>query len=188
MDTINKQIADIAARIRGLREIAEKTPEDTAQALNIPVSEYLIYESGEADIPMSFIFEFSKLFQVDMTDILSGGQPMLQNFTFVKKDRGIRVERVEHYVYQHLAYNFANKRAEPFMVTVNSSDADQIHLNVHEGQEFNYCVEGRLMLLLNGHEVIMEPGDSLYFNSEMPHGMKALDGKPAKFLAVILGN
>ena len=59
---------------------------------------------------------------------------------------------------------------------------------MHEGQEFNYCVEGRLMILLNGQEVIMEPGDSLYFNSEMPHGMRALDGKPAKFLAIILGN
>ena len=43
------------------------------------------------------------------------------------------------------------------------------------------------MILLNGQEVVMEPGDSLYFNSEMPHGMRALDGKPAKSLAVILG-
>ena len=188
MDSVNKQIADIAARLRDLREIAEKTPETTARELGIPLSEYLVYESGEADIPMSFIFEFSKLFHVDMADLLSGGQPMLQNFTFVKKDRGIRVERVEHYVYQHLAYNFANKKAEPFMVTVNSNEDEKIHLNVHEGQEFNYCVEGRLMFLLNGQEVIMEPGDSLYFNSEMPHGMRALDGKPAKFLAIILGN
>lgn len=188
MDSVNKQIADIAARIRTLREIAEKTPETVANELEIPLSEYLVYESGEADIPMSFIFEFSKLFQVDMTDLLSGGQPMLQNFSFVKKDRGICVERVEHYVYQHLAYNFAHKKAEPFMVTVNSQENDKIHLNVHEGQEFNYCVEGRLLLLLNGQEVILEPGDSLYFNSEMPHGMRSLDGKPAKFLAVILGN
>ena len=56
MYSINKQIADIAARIRDLREIAELTPEDTAKKLEIPLSEYLVYESGEADIPMSFIF------------------------------------------------------------------------------------------------------------------------------------
>ena len=58
MDSINKQIADIAARIRDLREIAELTPEDTAKKLEIPLSEYLVYESGEADIPMSGLFGY----------------------------------------------------------------------------------------------------------------------------------
>lgn len=182
----NRQIAEIAARLRALREISEKTAEDTAHELGVPLSDYLAYESGSADIPMSFIFEFAKLFKVDMADILSGGQPMLRNFTFVKKNRGIRVERVEHYLYQHLAYNFANKKAEPFLVTVNSSEDEGVHLNIHAGQEFNYCVEGKLMILIDGQEIIMEPGDSLYFNSGIPHGMRALDGKPAKFIAVIM--
>lgn len=182
----SKQIAEIAERLKDLREIAEKTPEETAVALDIPIDEYNMYESGETDIPMSFIFEFAKLFQVDMADLLSGGQPMLRNFTFVKKNRGIRVERDEHYLYQHLAYNFANKKAEPFLVTVSSNYDEKIHLNIHSGQEFNYCVEGRIMILIDGQEIVMEPGDSLYFDSGIPHGMRALDGKPAKFIAVIM--
>ena len=49
MDSVNKQIADIAARLRDLREIAEKTPETTARELGIPLSEYLVKESGEAE-------------------------------------------------------------------------------------------------------------------------------------------
>lgn len=186
MTETGKQIAEIAARIKDLREISEKTPEETANELNMSLEEYTSYESGNTDIPMSFIFEFARLFQVDMTDLLSGGLPMLRNFTFVKKGRGIRVERDEHYLYQHLAYNFANKKAEPFLVTVSSTDDEKVHLNIHEGQEFNYCVEGRIKMLVDGQEIIMEPGDSLYFDSAIPHGMRALDGKPAKFIAVIL--
>ncbi len=182
---MEKEIQDIAVRIKNLREIANLTAEETARKLNVTLEEYLQYESGTSDIPMGFILEVSRLFHVEMSDILSGGHPMLRTFSFVKKDRGIRVERREHYKYQHLAYNFANKKAEPFLVTVESKDDDAIHLNSHEGQEFNYCVEGRLLILINGQEVIMEPGDSLYFNSMTPHGMKALDGKPAKFLAII---
>ena len=182
---MNKEIAEIAARMKDLREIAEMSAESVAEKLGIDQDLYLQYEGGTADIPMGFLFEFAKLFHVELSDILSGGMPMLRTFSFVKSGRGIAVERREHYKYQHLAYNFANKKAEPFMVMVESKDGEPIHLNSHEGQEFNYCVEGRLLIVINGQEVVMEPGDSLYFNSLTPHGMRALDGKPARFLAII---
>ena len=50
----------------------------------------------------------------------------------------------------------------------------------------NYVLEGRLLIGLNGKEIELNPGDSLYFDSSLPHGMKALDGKTVRFLAIIL--
>ena len=47
-------------------------------------------------------------------------------------------------------------------------------------------LEGRMEIMINKNIVILEPGDSLYFDSSYPHGMKALDGKPAKFVCVIM--
>ncbi|RGJ72385.1 cupin domain-containing protein, partial [Phocaeicola dorei] len=44
----------------------------------------------------------------------------------------------------------------------------------------------RTPLNINGKELILNPGDSLYFDSSIPHGMLALDDKTVKFLAVIL--
>jgi quercetin dioxygenase-like cupin family protein len=61
-----------------------------------------------------------------------------------------------------------------------------VHLNSHTGQEYNYVISGRLLLHINGKDLILEAGDSIYFNSELPHGMKALDGKDVCFLAVIV--
>ena len=55
----------------------------------------------------------------------------------------------------------------------------------HSGVEFNYMLEGRVCIIINGKEIIMEPGDSLIFDSQYWHGMKALDGKEAKFLAIV---
>ena len=52
--------------------------------------------------------------------------------------------------------------------------------------EFNLVIEGRLLLNINGKELILNPGDSLYFDSSKPHGMLALDGKTVKFLAVVM--
>ena len=62
----------------------------------------------------------------------------------------------------------------------------EIQYNVHQGQEFNMVLEGRMLLDVNGKELILNEGDSLYFNSALPHGMLALDGKPVKFLAIIM--
>jgi quercetin dioxygenase-like cupin family protein len=43
-----------------------------------------------------------------------------------------------------------------------------------------------MLIRINGKDIILEEGDSIYFNSELPHGMKAIDGKEVKFLAIIL--
>ena len=59
-------------------------------------------------------------------------------------------------------------------------------LHGHEGQELNYVVSGRMQLYIGEISYILEEGDSAYFDSAVPHAMKALDGKPATFLAVVL--
>jgi quercetin dioxygenase-like cupin family protein len=41
------------------------------------------------------------------------------------------------------------------------------------------------MIYIDGRQLTLNEGDSLYFDSGLNHGMKALNGKPAKFLAMI---
>jgi len=96
------------------------------------------------------------------------------------------IERRKDYKYQSLAYNFANKKIEPFLVTVEPDSNSEVNYNSHPGQEFNYVIEGVLKVIINGHEIILNEGDSLFFDSGAKHGMKAMNGKPAKFLAIIL--
>ncbi|MGL4493814.1 MAG: cupin domain-containing protein, partial [Tannerellaceae bacterium] len=70
-------------------------------------------------------------------------------------------------------------------VTVQPSDAP-IFLNNHAGQEFNLVLSGTMLLEINGKEIILNEGDSIYFNANLPHGMKALNDTEVKFLAVII--
>jgi quercetin dioxygenase-like cupin family protein len=60
-----------------------------------------------------------------------------------------------------------------------------LHLNTHPGQEFNYVLEGRLKFVIHNKEFLLNPGDSVYFDSSYKHGMLALDGKEAKYLCFI---
>jgi quercetin dioxygenase-like cupin family protein len=91
------------------------------------------------------------------------------------------------YSYWNLAYNFHRRKAEPFIVEAKSESADKpLSLNTHPGQEFDYVLEGRLLISVGGHEMELGPGDSIYYDSNEPHGMKALGGMPARFLALVM--
>ena len=78
-----------------------------------------------------------------------------------------------------------DRKADPFIVTVEPNDKP-LHLNSHPGQEFNMILEGTLLLSINGKELTLNEGDSVYFDSNKLHGMKALNNQPVKFLAIII--
>jgi len=184
---MSEQIKQIATRIKELREISEISIQTLAAELQIPEETYHSYESGDTDIPVSFLYQIANRFNVELAAILTGDAPKLHTYQLVRKGKGASVERREQYKYHNLANNFIGKNAEPFIVTVPAdAESAPIHFNSHKGQEFNYIIEGTLKIIINGHELIMEEGDSVYFDSSASHGMKALNGKQAKFLAIIL--
>lgn len=184
---MSEQIKAIAMRIRELREISGLSAGTLAKEMGVSTETYLGYESGEIDIPVGFLYELANKYKVELTVILTGSEPKLRSYSIVRKGDGVVVDRKKQYHYLSLAYNFVGKKAEPFMVTIDpKKEDDDVSLSSHPGQEFNYMVEGRLQIFIDGHEAILETGDSLYFDSQKPHGMKALDDKPAKLLAIII--
>jgi transcriptional regulator with XRE-family HTH domain len=183
---MSEQIQQIAQRIRELREIAGIPVEIVSQEFHISPEAYRDYESGKVDIPISVLFNIARKFNVELTEILTGGAPRLHEYCLVRKGKGVGVERRKEYSYQSLAYNYAHKSAEPFLVTVPTSPEDApFPLNSHSGQEFNFVISGTLKVIINGHELVLNEGDSLFFDSKFEHGMKAIGGQPAQFLAIV---
>lgn len=183
---MSENIRNIAMRIRELREIAGVSLETLAHEFGITRDAYQNYESGETDIPVNFLFQVAHRFGVELTDLLTGESPRLHVYSLVRNGTGVAFDRRKQYHYRHLAYNFSHRKAEPFLVTVEPEAPEaKMSRNSHVGQEFNYVLEGKLMIIIDDHQLELNPGDSLYFDSSHPHGMKALDGREAKFLAII---
>ncbi len=144
-------------------------------------------KSGASDIPVSILYELAGIYNVELTALLTGEEPRMHEYSLVRKGKGARVERRKEYDYQDLAYNFKGKKAEIFYITVNPRDASHKHAPyAHEGQEFAYMLEGSMKVLLDNHELELNPGDSFYFDPRHAHAMAALHNKPATFLAVII--
>ena len=182
---MNEQIKQIADRLKGLRESLGLSIEEMAAQCDKPADAVELYESGEVDVPMSYLFDFSQHLNIDTSTLISGEEPHMKHYYLTRNGKGVSIERTKAYKYQALASGFKTPKAEPFEVTVEPNN-NPIYMNTHTGQEFNYVLEGRLQFRINDKDLILSEGDSIYFDSSCPHGMKALDGKPVKFLAIIL--
>ncbi|MBE6903230.1 MAG: helix-turn-helix transcriptional regulator [Ruminococcaceae bacterium] len=178
---------EIAQRMKEIRELSGYSMVDLAKAMQMEPSEYAEYESGKLSIPVSLLYDVCNVLEISMTELLTGEKAKLHNYSVVRKNNGLEVERTAGYKYQNLAHSFNGRKIEPLLVTVEPvPDGEPMHLNDHNGQEYHYCVEGRMLVRIGEHEVIINEGDSLYFNSALPHGMKALDNKPSKLLVIVI--
>jgi quercetin dioxygenase-like cupin family protein len=184
---MKEKIKEIAQRISELRELSEISKEEMAEYLNIPLNIYIEYEDASSDIPASILFEIAHKLNVDMGLLLTGEETRMNIFTVTRKNKGVNVERRKQYHYENLAEKFIHKKAEPFIVTVEPQQyISKPNTNSHPGQEFDYVVEGSLKFYIHDNEVILNKGDSIFFDSSYNHAMEALDNKTAKFLAIVL--
>lgn len=182
---MNNQIKQIAERLRGLRDVLDLTIADVANKTGMTAEQVKGFESGDVDIPMSFLFAVSQSFGIELAAIISGDEPKMDSYYVTRKGKGVSVERTKAYKYQSLAGGFKNAKAEPFEVIVEPND-NEIVLNSHIGQEFNLILEGKMLLKIAGNDIVLEVGDSIYFDATKLHGMKALDHKNVRFLAIII--
>ena len=58
--------------------------------------------------------------------------------------------------------------------------------NGHDGQEYDYVIEGQLEVTIEEKVMVLNPGDSIYFDSRKSHCFRSLNGEPAKFLCIII--
>ena len=184
---MSKAIKDIAKRLYGLRESLDLSIEEFIEGCNLTVDEYQKAESGDFDISVSFMQRIAKQHDIPLEVLMFGAEPKMSSYFVTRAGTGVRIERTKAYSYQSLAAGFIDRKANPFLVTVEPKPKDTpIYYNTHDGQEFNLVIEGELLIDIQGKELILNKGDSIYFNAKLPHGMKALGEQKARFLAVII--
>jgi len=181
MSLANKQVG---ARMRDLREIFEFSVSEVAAQLGIEETVYLAYENGKTDIPIGFLYEVANCFKVELTALLTGEEPKLAHYALSRDNGGIEVVRMDGYHYRSLAFNFSGKQIEPLFVQIQPAEGDIVQ-NGHPGQEWDYILEGTMRLKLGERVFELKKGDSIYFDSSIPHGMQAVGGA-LSFLAIIL--
>ena len=184
------KIKEMASRIRELRELEGLTTAQMALKTDISEGEYIECESGKKDLNFAFIYRCAMALSVNVTDIIEGHSPTLKSYTVTRFGAGQKVSQAHGMTYYNLAYAFRDRIAEPLYVRSvydeNAENTKDIELTTHAGQECDLIIEGNLMVQIGEHREILGPGDSIYFDSDTPHGMIAVGGKDCIFYAIVL--
>jgi transcriptional regulator with XRE-family HTH domain len=135
-------------------------------------------ENSKKVPPIGTLSRIARALKTDITEILRT-QENGHAFCVVRvKDRQpvVRGGTAFGYDYQSLAHTRAHKRMEPFLFTF-PSEIDKYVFFEHEGEEFIFVLSGKVEWQAGGEKVILQPGDSIYFDSRLPHRGRALGGE-----------
>lgn len=179
-------IAEIAKRVKDLREIVGLSEQEMADKIGISEDDYKQHEEGKVDFGFGFIYKCADIFGVEMKDILEGQSPSLSLYTITRKGEGMPIKKTNGFVYDNLAPSFKDKIGEPFRVTIPYTDTDYMYFSSHTGQELDIVISGSVKFSINGKTEILNEGDCAYYNSSVPHGLKAVGGKDCEIYAVVM--
>ncbi|MCL1822411.1 MAG: cupin domain-containing protein, partial [Prolixibacteraceae bacterium] len=93
-------------------------------------------------------------------------------------------EARKHMDYFSLAKAKSDRHLDPFIIDIAASDTD-FSLSSHEGEEFIYVLEGKVEINYGKETYLLEQGDSIYYDSIVPHHVHAAEKATAKILAVV---
>ncbi len=186
---LDMKLQEMSGRIRELREIVGLTQEEMARLTDVTLAEYQRCEAGESDLNFAFIYRCAQAFGVDVTDIIEGSSPRLSNYTLTRAGEGQHIEHAHGMTYFNMAARFKKRVAEPLYVVAEYSAEAQlrpIECTTHEGQECDIVISGQLKVQVGEHIEILNPGDTIYYNSTASHGMIATGGQDCVFYAIVL--
>lgn len=185
----------VGQRIRAIREKRQMSVEDLASAVpgdveaNVKLVESL--EQGDLVPSLTPLLQIARALGVrlgsfldDQTGnalVLTKSREMAETSRFVGSNLGAhRAELAFH----SLAANKADRHMEPFLIDVKPHQGEAV-LSTHEGEEFVYVLEGDIELSYGRETYRLSAGDSIYYDSIVPHHLHAADDSSARILAVV---
>ncbi len=184
---MENQLAAIGKRLREMRAILEIPVSEMARITGVTEADYLGHEDGQVDFTFTFLYRCAERFGVDMSALVTGETPKLTSYHLNRLGGGMPIKRRAGFEYLHLASMLKNRSADPFLVKAPPQPEDHpMHLSTHAGEEFDYILKGTLKVQIDGKNDVMHAGDSVLYNSALPHGMFAVGDEPCEFLAVVI--
>lgn len=181
----------IGTQVRELREKNRYTLQDLAAKTGLDREMLERIEGHEFIPPIATLVKLAGALNVNVAWFFQD-KTGDDKIAVTRRGERVRISRRPHhregevdYIYESLEIRKARKQMEPFMVEFPVMDTNEMIFTSHEGEEFLYLLEGILEFRTVGQVEILNPGDSIYFESEVSHSFRCLGEAPAKALVVV---
>lgn len=181
LEKSGQESGEFGERVRRLREAQGWSLERLAEATSQSPEFIAQVEKGTLTPPVSFLVGLARAM-----GMVPGA------FLYKEEEKAILdqrsrafVKRTRNYSYQTLTPDARHRHLQGFMVTIESHHAHKPVEYKHEGEEFIYVMEGDLEFTLGGKVHVLQQGESIHFNSDIPHKLKSLSNKPTRCLVIL---
>lgn len=180
----------VGERVKALREQKGLSLKELADLTGFSTALLSQMENHLVSPSLGTIIKLAKALEVRVGDFL--GETEGEPFAIVRKDERKTISRFASkegvkygYSYESLGFEKKNRHMEPFIVTLEPATVKASKTSVHDGEEFIFVLEGEMEVVLGNHTDVLYSGDSIYYDSNIPHRVQCHQDKVTKILAVL---
>ena len=180
----------VGEKIKQLRERKGLSLKEVADATGFSTALLSQMENHLVSPSLGSIIKLAKALEVRVGDFF--GETQGEPFAIVRKNERKTISRFASkegvsygYSYESLGFEKKNRRMEPFIVTLEPATLKTSKTSVHEGEEFIFVLEGEMEVIFGDHTDILYPGDSIYYDSNIPHRVQCHQDRVTRILAVL---
>ena len=163
--TVSDTLACVGPRLAGLRTARGMTLGALSEATGISVSTLSRLESGGRKPTLELLLPIAAAHQVPLDELVAAppvGDPRVR----------LRPRRRHGMTVVPLTERPGGLQAFKMLIPWRGAAPDP---RVHEGYEWLYVLDGRLRLVLGGHDVVLGPGEAAEFDTHVPHWFGAAE-------------
>jgi transcriptional regulator with XRE-family HTH domain len=175
-DSVGKKIREIRSRRRfSLRELAEMS--------GLSINTLSLVENDKTSPSVSTLQQLARALEVPMTAFFES-EPAQKRVVYTRHDRRPQADFGSTHMH-NLGKDLAGSRVQPFVVTLEPGAGSGTQLIVHTGHELVYCLTGKIRYCIDNIDYELDPGDSLVFESHLPHRWENLSAQPAQMVLTL---
>ena len=180
----------VGEHVRAFRETLGMTVQQFAERTGFSAALLAQIENRMVSPSLGTLVKIANTFGTTVSSFIGGKEE--REFSIVRKEDRTTVSRVglkeggkSTYTYESLGAGKAGRKMEPFLVRLRPLSESNASRSSHDGEEFLYVLSGKVTVYLGNLSDILEEGDSVYYNSTIPHYVHSADEREALILAVI---
>jgi len=171
---VDRAVAEVPARLRTVRTRRGMTLVEVAEQTGISKSTLSRLETGQRRPTLELLLALSMIYRAPLDDLVAApevGDPRIR----------LRPGQVKGRTVIPLSREPDSMQAWKIVIPTNKVDPEP---RSHDGHEWIYVLSGRVRLVLGEHDTILEPGDVMEFDTQVPHWFGSIGAVPAEILSI----
>lgn len=173
---------NVGKMIRSLREKQSLSLRDLAELSGLSANAISKIERGENSPTVGSLHQLASALEVQITDLFQ--QDIHQVSVFVRAENATFL-RSEGLVIEGLGSGLPHQQLEPFKLIIDPNVDYTSEPVSHSGEEFIYCLKGKLEYFVGNQSFILEQGDRLLFKASQPHCWRNPGKETAEVILVL---